>query len=98
MNAPLDTSTRPQPVKLTVEDFLLLKQRGAFVGYAKAELLDGVLWGVIRAPSPEEQWDDMVPILLIPPDFDTLRDNGRLIPYGTTKLVHGVICILPNAS
>lgn len=36
---PFDTS--PLPVKLRVEDYLLLDDTGAFDGYAKTELLDG---------------------------------------------------------
>lgn len=83
---------------MTVDDFLLLKQNGAFAGYAKAELLEGELLGVIRAPSPEEQWDDMVPILLSPLHLDVLCDNGRLSQYSDPKLTHGVIYVFAKES
>jgi Uma2 family endonuclease len=33
----------PQPVKLTVEDFLRLDETGAFEAYAKVELIEGVI-------------------------------------------------------
>lgn len=46
MNAPLEPSTRPQPVKLTVEDFLLLDESGAFANYAKTELIDGEIFAM----------------------------------------------------
>jgi Uma2 family endonuclease len=41
MNAPASISSRRQKVKLTVDDFLVLQQRGAFDGYAKVELIEG---------------------------------------------------------
>ena len=98
MSASSELSDMARPVKLTVDDFMLLKQNGAFSGYAKAELLEGELWGVIRAPSPEEQWDDMVPILLNPLHLDVLRDNGKLSQYSDPKLTHVVIYVFPKES
>lgn len=38
--------TAPRPVKLTVDDFLLLDRSGAFRRYAKTELINGVIVAV----------------------------------------------------
>ena len=38
--------TVPHPVKLTVDDFVLLEQSGAFDRYAKSELIDGTIYVV----------------------------------------------------
>ena len=38
--------THPQPVKLTVDDFLLLDRSGAFARYNKTELIDGAIVAV----------------------------------------------------
>lgn len=42
MNAP-QALNAPQPVKLTIDDFLLLDRSGAFDRYAKTELINGVI-------------------------------------------------------
>ena len=42
MNAPV-AMIHPEPVKLTVADFEVLKKSGAFRSYAKTELIDGVV-------------------------------------------------------
>jgi hypothetical protein len=91
MKQPLEPSTMPQPIKLTVEDFLKLKASGAFGYYSKAELLEGELWGVIRAPDGVDQWDHMVPILLRPIDHELLESAGSFLEYKNTKLIHGII-------
>lgn len=36
----------PLPVKLTVEQFMLLDESGAFDGYAKTELIEGAIYGM----------------------------------------------------
>jgi len=41
VNRPLSA---PRPLKLTLEDFLLLDEAGAFNGYRKVELIEGVLY------------------------------------------------------
>jgi len=38
--------TKPSPARLTVEDFMVLEQAGAFADYAKTELIDGVIYVV----------------------------------------------------
>ena len=42
MNAPA-ALTHPEPVKLTIADFEMLEQAGAFQSYAKTELIEGVV-------------------------------------------------------
>lgn len=37
------TWDEPRPVKLTIADYLRLEEAGAFVGYAKTELIDGTV-------------------------------------------------------
>ena len=78
-------------VRLTVKDFQLLRESGAFAGYFKAELLDGELWGVFRAPDDMPQWDNMVPILLRPCDYQLLRESGAFEGYAKSRLVDGEI-------
>lgn len=82
-----------EKARLRVDDFWLLKQSGAFAGYAKAELLDGELWGVIRAPDDCGQWDHMVPIMLRPIDHDLLREGGTFEGYETSEIHDGMIWV-----
>lgn len=42
----LPIQTAPVPVRLRVEDFLLLDASGAFTGYAKTELIEGSIVGM----------------------------------------------------
>ncbi len=46
MNAPAQLSNVPQPVRLKVEDFLLLDESGAFADYSKTELIDGEIYAM----------------------------------------------------
>ncbi len=46
MNAPVRHSTKSLPVKLRVEDFLLLDESGSFDGYSKTELIDGEIYAM----------------------------------------------------
>jgi Uma2 family endonuclease len=46
MNAHSQISNVPQPVRLKVEDFLLLDENGAFADYSKTELIDGEIFGM----------------------------------------------------
>ncbi len=46
MNAPFRVNDTPERVRLSVDDFLLLSDRGAFDDYAKTELIDGDIYGV----------------------------------------------------
>ena len=42
----LDALSSPQLAKLTVRDFLVLAESGAFERYARAELIEGEIWAV----------------------------------------------------
>ena len=44
MNAPPRDPTRPERMRLSVDDFLLLNDNGVFAGYAKTELIDGDIY------------------------------------------------------
>ena len=44
MNAPYRTA--PERLRLTVDDFLLLDESGAFADYTKTELIEGEIWAV----------------------------------------------------
>jgi Uma2 family endonuclease len=46
MNAPVDLETTLQRARLTARDFWLLADAGAFVDYAKTELIEGEIWVV----------------------------------------------------
>ena len=46
MNAPLRHTNVPQPVRLKVEDFLLLDESGSFDDYSKTELIDGEIFAM----------------------------------------------------
>lgn len=39
-----------EKARIGVDNFLALRESGAFAAYHKAELLDGEMWGVFRAP------------------------------------------------
>jgi Uma2 family endonuclease len=81
--------TRPQPVKLTVTDFRLLKRAGAFAGYSKSELLDGMLWGVPVQNEDEPESDAVYPIKLRIEDYWRLYEAGAFDDYGKTELIDG---------
>lgn len=46
MNSPFRPSTTPEKLRLTVEDFLLLDESGAFDAYQRTELIDGEIYVV----------------------------------------------------
>ena len=46
MTEHLTLSTAPAPLKLRVDDYLILDRAGAFTSYVKTELLEGVIVGV----------------------------------------------------
>jgi hypothetical protein len=83
----------PEKARLRATDFLLLKESGTFSGYSKSELLDGELWGVIRATDDMLQWDDMVPILLRPIDHELLQEAGTFNSYAKSELIYGEIWV-----
>jgi Uma2 family endonuclease len=82
---------RPEPVKLKVRDFLLLKGSGAFAGFAKSELLEGELWGVPRGSEEEPEDDGSLPIKLRIADYELLDRSGAFESYRKTELIDGVV-------
>ena len=46
MNSPLRAISRPLKARLTVEDFLLLGEHGAFAANTRTELIEGEIWYV----------------------------------------------------
>ena len=82
---------QPAPVKLTVEDFLLLKQSGRFAEYWRPELLEGELFGVPRGADGEPESDAGVRIKLRVEDYLRLADAGAFDAYGKTELIDGVV-------
>ena len=91
MNAPATRRDDQRHVKLHVDDFLLLRERGVFAGLLKNELLDGEIW-VVPAPSEgEEELDAMFPFALTDDHHALLRESGLLAKQGPTKLIDGVV-------
>jgi Uma2 family endonuclease len=84
---------RPEPVKLTVDNFLLLKNSGAFAAFGKTELLDGELSGVPLKDEHGNAWesDGSVPIKLRIADYHLLDEAGAFESYGKTELLDGVV-------
>lgn len=84
-------SKSPVPVKLMVDDFLLLKQSGAFAGFAMSELIDGELLGVRAARKKQLQSDERVTIKLRIEDYLRLDRAGAFDSYAGTELIDGVV-------
>lgn len=78
-------------VKLTVDDFLLLKRCGAFAGFSKAELLDGALSGVPVQDEDKAESDGSIPIKLSIQDYLLLDETGAFEGYDNTELIDGVV-------
>ena len=81
----------PEPVKLTVSDFLLLKRAGVFAGYSKSELLDGRLWGVRAQADDERESDAVHPIKLRIEDYLRLSEGGAFERYVKTEIIDGLV-------
>ena len=82
---------KPRIVKLTVRDFMLLKEAGTFANFSKSELLDGELWGVPRQEEHEPESDAEYPIKLRVQDYMLLDSAGALEAYSKTELIDGVV-------
>jgi Uma2 family endonuclease len=91
MNAPFRLDGKPERVLLCTEQFWQLKQEGAFKDYAKAELLNGELWGVLRQEGDEPESDATFPIKLRVPDYERLDAIGAFADIGKTELIDGVV-------
>ena len=44
MNAPARIIASPERARLSVDDYVLLNDNGAFEGYTKTELIEGEIW------------------------------------------------------
>ncbi|HEY6816914.1 MAG TPA: Uma2 family endonuclease [Croceibacterium sp.] len=84
---PLDTS--PLPVKLRVEDYLLLDDAGAFDGYAKTELIEGEIVSMNAQHRPHARVKSRLHVLLA----SALQDLGA----GMEALVEGSVAMPPHS-
>jgi len=82
---------RPERVKLSVSDFMLLRQSGTFECYSKSELLDGELWGVPVQAEEEPEGDSVHPIKLRIEDYLRLHEAGAFERYRRTELIDGTV-------
>jgi Uma2 family endonuclease len=83
--------SRPATVKLTVADFLLLKQAGTFAGFSKSELIEGKLIGVAVQGEDEPESDRLEPIKLRVQDYLLLDQAGAFRTWGKTELIEGIV-------
>lgn len=92
VNAPYPIGS-PHPVKLTVDDFLLLRQAGAFTGFSKSELLEGRLSGVPHKDADGSDWrsDASLPVRLRSSEYEMLAEAGAFDEIGRTELVDGIV-------
>lgn len=92
MNAP-HAMTGPHAIKLTVDDFLLLKRTDAFDAFSKMELLDGKLWGVPHRQVDGSFWlsDASVRVGLRVSDYELLADVGSFAGIYGTELLNGTV-------
>jgi Uma2 family endonuclease len=81
----------PQPVRLTTDAFLLLRNAGAFRDFWKSELLDGELYGTLLEYGKEPGGDETFQIKLRVRDYVTLDEAGVLAAYAKTELIDGVV-------
>lgn len=82
---------RPEPVKLKVDDFHLLRNSLRFDAYSKAELFEGELLGVVRHHHDEPESDALVRINLTVEDYAALNNANAFAEYGRTELIDGVV-------
>lgn len=91
MNAPFHHGVSPELIRLTVDDFVLLKQFGAFNRFSKSELLEGELWGVPKQSDDEPECDSAYPIKLRVEDYEQLDRAGAFAAAEKTELVDGFV-------
>ena len=91
MNAPFRLASGPDRIKITSDQFWLLKQAGAFSEFSKSELLDGELWGVPRQNEDEPESDATFPIKLRVEDYERLDRTGAFDGIGKTELLDGLV-------
>lgn len=84
--APLNTS--PLPVKLRIEDYLLLDRAGAFDTYAKTELIDGEIFFMNAQHRPHARLKTKL--------YDLLRDSLRELASQLVPLVEVSVELPPS--
>ncbi|MES2442557.1 MAG: Uma2 family endonuclease [Pseudomonadota bacterium] len=84
-------SRKPEQLKLTVDDFLLLRKAGAFDDHWRPELLEGAPFA---SPSPggvEPESDAHIPYKLRIEDYELLAGSGSIAAIPRTELVDGKV-------
>ena len=79
----IELSTEQHPLKLRVQDFLLLDERGAFDAYAKTELLDGEIYFVNAQHRPHASMKMKL--------YDAIRDALRAAGSGLRPVVEASV-------
>jgi len=82
---------RPRPLKITADDFWLLKKAGAFATYSKSELIHGEMWGVPVQDGDEPESDAVFPIKLRVSDYERLCEAGSFEAQRRTELIDGLV-------
>lgn len=92
MNAPATDLRLPHRVGLRADDFLLLREHGAFTKFCRPELLEGELWGIpLDGEGNQPESDASIPILLTVENFALLGVSGSLAGLSKTELIEGVV-------
>jgi Uma2 family endonuclease len=85
MTEHLPLNTEPLPVKLRIEDYLLLDRSGAFDAYAKTELIEGEIYFMNAQHRPHALAKMEI--------YDGLRDGLRTIGSALRPIVEASIAI-----
>jgi Uma2 family endonuclease len=85
MTEHLPLNTEPLPVKLRIEDYLLLDRSGAFDSYAKTELIEGEIYFMNAQHRPHA----LAKMEL----YDALRDRLRALGSSLRPIVEASIAI-----
>ena len=78
-------NTQPIPVKLRIEDYLLLDKAGAFADYAKTELIEGEIFFINAQHRPHA----LAKMEL----YDALRDALRALGSGLRPIVEASVAM-----
>jgi len=90
MNEMVPLTTVPLPVKLRVEDYLMLDAAGAFEGYGKTELLDGEIVYMNARHRPHARIKSRL--------FRLIADALDNLPINLEALVEGSVRCRPTTS
>lgn len=89
MTEQLPLNTRPMPIRLRIEDFVLLDQSGAFDKYAKTELVEGEILFINAQHRPH----GMVKMEL----YDALRDALRSLRSPLRPVIEFSVVLPPDS-